>query len=437
MSSKYLRYTLFLLLAEWSLSGKAQCALSANEAVQLALKNNYDILIALTATNIAQANNTPGNAGMLPAVSLNGSGTYAAGEVRQKQADGSSKTYSDAVSKTTQAGVELNWTLFDGGKMFLAKNRLKQAEALGEIRFRQTVLESVSNVLAAYYDKVRQQQQLEAIQKVIAVNEDRVKILQTGFNTGVTAKNNLLQAQIDLNVNRENAIQQQLAIVESHRELCRLLAVNPDSCFFSLTDSILTAYVPDSSALAQKIFANNPELLALQHEEEMARLLSRESSREWMPQLGLNAGYGFQKSYNSTSSTKETQSLRPQLGWNISVPLYQGGNITRQNKITRMQHQTATYNLQNARLTVSVQLRNALTDFRNQQALLSIEKENASLARENMEIALQRLRFGQSTSLEVRQAQDSYQASLTRLTNFSYNLKMAEIKLKVLAGEDI
>jgi len=48
---------------------------------------------------------------------------------------------------------------------------------------------------------------------------------------------------------------------------------------------------------------------------------------------------------------------------------------------------------------------------------------------------LQRLRFGQTTSLEVRQAQDSYEQSLTRLLNFKFNLKAAETTLKQLMAE--
>lgn len=63
---------------------------------------------------------------------------------------------------------------------------------------------------------------------------------------------------------------------------------------------------------------------------------------------------------------------------------------------------------------------------------MQIEKENNELNKEYIEICLQRLRLGQSTSLELHQAQDSYVQSSTRLINFEYNMKMAEIKLKQL-----
>jgi outer membrane protein TolC len=87
------------------------------------------------------------------------------------------------------------------------------------------------------------------------------------------------------------------------------------------------------------------------------------------------------------------------------------------------------------RLQMNQQLQNALTQFENQLSLLRIEKDNAVLAKENLEISIQRLRYGQTTSLEVSLAEGSFVESLTRLTNFEYNLKVAETKLKQLLSK--
>ena len=95
---------------------------------------------------------------------------------------------------------------------------------------------------------------------------------------------------------------------------------------------------------------------------------------------------------------------------------------------------TAGYNFDNLKLRVTTQLQNVLTQFENQQQLLIIEKENETLAKENIEIAIQRLRLGQANSLEVRQAQESYVFSYTRRITFEYNLKIAETRLKQLVS---
>jgi outer membrane protein TolC len=82
-----------------------------------------------------------------------------------------------------------------------------------------------------------------------------------------------------------------------------------------------------------------------------------------------------------------------------------------------------------------VQLQKALNDFADQETLLKMEQDNAGLAKENLEISMQRLRFGQATALELRQAEESYERSLTRLIDIEFNLKLAEIKIKQLVGE--
>jgi outer membrane protein TolC len=80
-------------------------------------------------------------------------------------------------------------------------------------------------------------------------------------------------------------------------------------------------------------------------------------------------------------------------------------------------------------------LQNSLTVFDNQLQLLEIEKKNADLAKENLNITMERLRLGQTTSVELHQAQESYVNSLTRLIDFEYYLKVSETKLKQLLSE--
>ena len=54
------------------------------------------------------------------------------------------------------------------------------------------------------------------------------------------------------------------------------------------------------------------------------------------------------------------------------------------------------------------------------------------LTKENLDISTQRLKLGQTTSIEVHFAQENYVQSCTRLINFEYTLKIAETKLKQL-----
>jgi outer membrane protein TolC len=418
-------------------SAQAQQVLSANDAVSIALKNSYDILVAGNTAAIDKANNTSGNAGMLPTVAVNATDNISLYNTKQTYFNNSQSSSTNARTNSFNSNVTLNWTLYDGGKMFVTKQKLQEIEALGELQYKETVLQTVSNVILAYYDVVKQKQQLVSINEVINYNLERVKILQTSFNAGNTAKTNLLQAQIDLNVYNENAITQKSVILDSKKILNQLLSrdINIE---FEVTDTIETSYTPNTQDLLQKLYANNASIMSLQKQVDIAKLSLKELQTLYLPRFNFNAGYNYLRSNNAIgnpTALKINNSFGPLIGGTLSIPLYQGGNVKRQVSVSSIQLKSSEYGLENAKLALYTELINSLTDFEAQRNLLTIEKNNHSLTKENLDISIQRLRLGETTTLETKLAQESFQDSLTRLLNFEYNLKVAETKLKQLLAE--
>jgi outer membrane protein TolC len=425
--------TLLSLLAALS-AGHAQQLLTADDAVGIALKNNYDVLVAHNDAEIAKVNNTPGNAGMLPTVAVTGSDNYSLASGYQKPAAGPELSYANQGASIFAAGAALNWTLFDGGKMFVTKKKLGELESLGGLQFRIKVLQTAYDVTAAYYDVVRQKQQLASIQEVITYNQEQVTILQTSFGAGLSPKTALLQAQIDLNVYKETALAQQAVIRSAKRTLNLFLSRDADAGF-EVTDSIPLTYTPDKTQMLQKLFASNIDIQSFQKQVEVARLSLQETRSLAFPRLTVSGGYAASQTDNPASSVRLTRTYGPQAVGAITIPLYQAGNVSRQIAAAKLQLSSTEYDLKSARQNVAGQLQNALDEFESQRALLQLEEGNVALAKENLDISMQRLRYGQSTTLELRQAQDSYEQSRTRLTNIKYSLKVAETKLRQLIAE--
>jgi outer membrane protein len=424
---------LFITILFFSIGiSSGQKLLTPDSAVRIALKNNYDILTARTSADIDKVNNTAGNAGMLPSIGINASDDFSlSNQEDQHFSDGTSSTNTNAQSNSYAAGIALKWTLFDGGKMFVTKRKLNEIEALGEIRFRDKVLQTLYDVYAGYYNVVRQKEQMDAIREVIRFNEERVKLLQASFNAGLAPKNDLLQAKIDLNVYLESAISQETVILAAKRQMNQLLGRDPEE-FFDVIDTIIIDFHPDPAELAKKLFSSNTAFLSSQKQVDVAGLGIKELRRLYLPVLDFSAGYGFTHGDYTVGSVQLNEYYGPVLGAKLSIPLYQSGEVSRQVSVARLEFESAKYNLESTRLQVNTQFRLALTDFDNQTRLLKIERENLVLARENLSISMHRLELGQTTALEVRQAQESFQQSLTRLTNFEYSAKVAEIKVKQL-----
>lgn len=317
--------------------------------------------------------------------------------------------------------------------MFVTKNKLSEIQSLGEIQFRDKVLQTLFNVIAAYYDVVRQKQELVSINETLNYNKDHVTIAQTGFNAGSLMKTDLLQAKIDLNVSMESAINQQFTIVEAKKTLLQLLG-QPSDSIIHISDSIVLNYTPDRKELLQKLNSSNTSILSFQKQIDIANLVIKENRSGYLPYLGFKAGYYYNQSGNPSVTVSQTRTVGPQVSGTLTIPLYSAGENKRKVAVARIEAESAKYDLENTKLQVNTLLENTLTDFENQQKMLQIEIENNELTRENMKISLERLRLGQTTSLEVHLAQEDYEMSCTRLINFKYSLKLAETKLKQLVS---
>ncbi|MDD4591276.1 MAG: TolC family protein [Parabacteroides sp.] len=416
----------FLLF--FSIGMQAQ-TLSLQQAIDQALKKNFNILVSRSNANIDKLNNTRGNAGMLPTVTLNGSGEVSYNNIHQKLSSGVVNTYSSQLSTTAGANAMLSWTLYDGGKMFVTKKRLSEIETLGELQFNADVLAVMYDVVEAYFNIVRQNEQLNSINEIINYNKQRELIARTGFNAGTMAKTELLQSQIDLNVAQENAITQKYAISEAQKAL-NILVGNDPSATLVVSDTIPLSIIPDKGEMLMKLESSNADLLALKKQIDIAKLSVNEAKKNGAPKLNFQGGYSFSNTDNSQGGTKNNRSFGLQGGGTLSIPLYTAGETKRKTAVAKSELLIAQYNLDNTRLQINKDFQNAYNDFESQHQLIQIEKQNNELARENMNICLQRLKLGQTTSLEVHQAQESYAQSSTRLTNFKYNLKMAETRLR-------
>ena len=262
---------LIFLFISGFLTLQAQQILSVQDAINIALKNSYDIQVAANDASISKTNNTRGNAGMLPTVAVNGSDNLSINNNHQELSNKTETNSSNARTNTLSAGVALTWTLYDGGKMFVTKQKLQEIEAWGELQYKDKVLQTVYNVIVAYYNVVKQKQQLTSINEVINYNLERVKILQTSFDAGNIAKTVLLQAKIDLNVVRENAVNQKDVILVAKKNLNQLLC-RDIATEFEVTDVIQTDYLPNADELKQKLYATNTTLLSLQKQVDIAKL---------------------------------------------------------------------------------------------------------------------------------------------------------------------
>ncbi|HEY4799587.1 MAG TPA: TolC family protein, partial [Bacteroidia bacterium] len=207
--------------------------LSLEQAIQIALKNNFSILIAKNNSDISSNDVTYGNAGMLPQVGLSAAGTKASNNTHQNYTSGLEVNKSGVGSTNISSGVSLNWTLFDGLRMFATYDKLKELKAMGELNLKIEIENDISKVINAYYDVVRQKQLIKATSDAISIYEERQKIAEAKYSIGAGSKLEVLQAKVDLNSQKSQLFKLQTALFNVKASLNQLLARTPETDFMT------------------------------------------------------------------------------------------------------------------------------------------------------------------------------------------------------------
>lgn len=408
--------------------------LTANEAVRIALENNYGIQIERGNAEIAHLNNIKANAGMVPVVNLVANDNFSYNAFYQQLSNGNEFAEAGAPFNTINAAVQLNWTIYDGRRMYIAKDRLEQQELLGQHNLEAVVQQTTANVLQSYYQIVGNRLQEIASAELIALTDERLRIAEARLAAGFAASSDALQARIDLNQQRATLVGQEYSTSAAKRRL-NLLLIRPAETAFSVDENMTNTYVPEREALLTKLQTQNPALLAAMTNVEVATLQAEEAQTLNKLRVQALGQLGGTRTDNGAGFLLNNTQAGVTVGFGVVLPLYTGGNLRRQMDVASVQARQAVFLADDFKLTLENNLDEQIAFFQAQQEVLTIEEETVISARENLRVSTERFRLGQTTSLEVQTAQNSLAQSLNRRNLVLFGMKVAEVQLRLIAGE--
>ncbi|MFN8310190.1 MAG: TolC family protein [Chitinophagales bacterium] len=420
-----------LLIAASAFGQNEPPLLKVEDAIKIALENNYDILVVKNNAEIARLNNTPGNAGMLPSISAQVADNFSYNGLNQRLSSGSDVAVNGVQGNALTAGVVLNWTVFDGARMFLEKKRLSKIQDIGDLQFRDQVQSTISDVVASYYSIVSYKQQSVSLREAIRYNEDRLNLARNKFDIGVSAKTDLLQAQVDANTRKSDLLQLELNIENAKHRLNELMSRAPNTTF-DVIDTVIIATPTSLGEAVARAQDQNLQLQVLRRQFEVARLNKAEFNSQRWPRITLNGGYYFSRANNSAGFQILNQTYGPQVGFSAVMPLFNGLNINRQVKVAAVEMRSADIRINSWSLSINRQLFDAYREFSTLNEQRKLAEQSVQLSRENLFIATERFRLGGTNTLEVRQAQLSFEEVSYRYFQVLYNLKLNETRVKLL-----
>lgn len=411
----------------------AQEVLTIEDAMKIALENNFEIKIAKNNSTISETNVTVGNAGILPTATANIVDNNNVTNSTQVRQDGTSTTLNNAKNNSLTYGVSLGWTVFDGMRMFARYDQLKELQKLGDAELKRTILVKIGQVNSAYYDLVQQQHQLAALDTTIVISKQRVQLAQNRFTIGKASKLEVLNAQVDLNTDQVTLLRQKESYKNAKILLNQYLARDPQ-IDFAVTDLVTVdnkLVLIDLMDLAKK---QNPALESQIINKRIAELQLKQVKASRYPTVNLTSGYNFSESQSSLGFTSENSSKGFSYGFNASLNIFDGFNQHRNEKVAKLQIENSQIAIDQQNMILNTQLSTAFQTYLTNLELIDLEEDNQAIAKQNLDITLDKFRIGTITTIDFRTAQLNYVNAKVRYSNAQYEAKLSEIALKELAG---
>lgn len=425
--------SIFVLLP-FSLRAQDSSLLSSANAVKLALENNLNIKLVEADLEIATINNNWGNAGKWPIVNMTLSNIEAISNLNQVLSNGNTIKRNGVSNNILNANLTAAWRVYNGKRIEATKQRLEELEKIGEINLKQEMQRISYEVLLSYYNIVRLNQQIKAINAIIALSKERYTIAKTRFDVGSAAKTDMLQSEIDLNEQTVTLSSLDRQIKSAKASLNTLLKRKVDHPI-TVTDSTFKIPSMDYDMVLSKVDTQNLDLMRAERQRAILAEDRRIIQSGRLPVVSLTSSSNYNRNKASGGFFLTNQTFGPNIGVNVSIPIFNSNQFKTQLKANSIQQRQQF--IQKELLVTQIQqdVYNAFLEWENTAKIAEVERANVQIATENNNIATERFRKLQGNSIELRQAQLSLIQAQDRYIDALYRQKLAATSIQLILGE--
>lgn len=416
-----------------SFSAKAQEVLRLEDAIAIALNNNYAIKLVANDKAIAENNVSYGNAGMLPTITADASAAMSIQNTRQTLLSGEVREMNNARNRNSSYGANLRWTIFDGFQMFARYEQLQQLEARSEAQLKAAVLQTVSGVFSTYYELIQQKQLIKATETALELSQFRYQTAESRYKIGRASKLEVLSASVDLNTDTTNLLRQRDNYRNAQVRLNELMARDPHF-EFDVAQDLSVNEILDFEELLGSAMQLNPSLKVALLDQRYAQLEEKRISGQRYPQVSLTSAYTRSNSRNAIGFSTESHNVGLNFGISASMNIFNGFIQRKNERNAKIEVESAALKVEEITKQIEASLVMAFRTYTTNLELVRLERKNLDIAQQNLDITLEKFKLGSIAPLEFREAQRNFVEASTRYSTALYQSKMAEIDLKQIAG---
>ena len=429
------RISIIIVVLLSTLQGISQEILTKKDALAITLENNFGIKIANNNLEVAKNNKSIFNTGFLPTVSASSGGNYRNDNQTITRQDGTSASVDGAVTKSYNASLNLNYTLFDGLGRKYNYQQLKETYNLSELEAKATIENTYLQLFSVYFQIARLSENAKNLEEALSISKSRLERAKYQYEYGQSTKLELLNAEVDVNNDRITLINANQSLSNAKRALNIILGVETD-VNYSVETAVDFNKMMNFKDLQQKTISNNITLKQNEKNIAISEFNVKINKSNYLPSLGFSTSYGWNKSDNpATSFLAKATSNGLNAGLNLSWNLFDGGSTKTRVSNAKIALESQQILLEQQKLNIENNLKNTWDNYQNQLFILKAQETNVLTTQNNFERTEERYKLGRVTSIEFRQAQINLINSKTVLNNSKFDAKLIELQLLQLSGD--
>ncbi len=387
----------------------AQQSIGLDEVVQQAVQNNYTLKIAKNTIEVAALKTTVGQAGFLPSLDFSAGYNYS-NSISKTTFYGGFPDQSNraAASQNYNAGINLNYTLFDGLKPVYQLKKSKIELGLSSAQYHNELQKAVYNVVQSYFSLAKSMEDYRiATEKYQLTKQQGIRIdIQRKYGQGNESER--LNLQSTALADSAQLLRINLTIRRAIRQLNRLIGteyLNEDVQLKIETDVDLSLNFDN---ILDAALQNNTAIVQATLDIENAKIDLKITHSEWFPKLNTTISYGYNGNQNDVGILKSNDAVGPSVNIGLRYSIYNGGALKRTEKQQKLNIKGRELRLAMLRYETEQNVKDAFAMHENNISLVAIETSNASISKINFDRVRTSYELGQASYFDYQQAAFNY-----------------------------
>ena len=330
-----------------------------------------------------------------------------------------------------QYSLSANLPLFTGGARFYGLKTAYAQRDIARQEHRKTRMDIIYTVSEAYYNVIYAGLMTELAQETVEILEEQKGMVEAQYNNGEASNLDLLQARVELNNARPDALKARSGYKTALMSLKNILGVAEE---FPLTVSHdfnvdEERVLPEKDRLMDLALENNPDIQILKKNSDIVDYSKSMSKGQYLPSVVLSGTYGQQKE-EWGQDWEDSYNITLALQWNLFQGLKRPTGI----KNLSLQQDILDDTYRDIVEKTGIDLSMKLESVREARERLDAQKTNLSLAGESLDVAKAGYQEGVVSLLELMQARIGYNNAKAGDIRARYDLNLSWLKLNKAAG---